>query len=512
MLAALTGEEPFDYLFSIFNFQKLPDEIVSAARCLPINYHDAPLPRYAGSHATSWALMNGETEHAVTWHVLTDRVDAGDILLQAPVDIDPGETALTLNAKCFEAAIDSFAALLDDLEAGTLDPRPQDRTQRTFYRRGQRPAAGGALRFDAPAAELCALVRGLDFGPYHNPLGLPKIALGETFAIVTRLDVLGDRSVHPPGTVAAITDEHLVVATATHDVALSGFLTIDGTPLPLTELVAQGGPGVGVRMTPLDDGASARLASLCTGLSQHEPFWMAQLAQARPTALPHRPRTGGASGPIASHVLNFGSGFQRNQIAGCERGGDGLLVAFLTYLAQLTGEDAIDVALTCTQRHAGIDTVPSLVSTSVPLRVGGAQPDLHQRMRSWCEQLQQVLAKASYVRDAPLRDPVLRARLDSVDPSSWPIGVEVLDDVGSAPAALPRPGRVLTARFASDGTCCTWLYDTGALEPALVERMAREFVVFLNELPAPAEPPMRTALAYSRAGEPHKTSNRSERR
>ncbi|GAB3349602.1 hypothetical protein GCM10027430_11930 [Lysobacter tyrosinilyticus] len=82
-------DQPFDYLLSIVNFRKIPEAILRAPRFGAINYHDAPLPRYAGSHAVTWALVNGETRHAVSWHVMTDRVDAGDLLVQTDLAIWP---------------------------------------------------------------------------------------------------------------------------------------------------------------------------------------------------------------------------------------------------------------------------------------------------------------------------------------------------------------------------------------------------------------------------------------
>ena len=41
--------EPFDLFFSIDNFFKVPDEILDLPKMYAINFHDAPLPRYAGS-------------------------------------------------------------------------------------------------------------------------------------------------------------------------------------------------------------------------------------------------------------------------------------------------------------------------------------------------------------------------------------------------------------------------------------------------------------------------------
>ena len=43
----------FDFLFSVANLQILPAAVLSQARQLAINFHDALLPRYAGLHATT---------------------------------------------------------------------------------------------------------------------------------------------------------------------------------------------------------------------------------------------------------------------------------------------------------------------------------------------------------------------------------------------------------------------------------------------------------------------------
>src|SRR5689334_17625690 len=54
-LVARLADTPFDYLFSIANFRVLPDSVLSLPRRCAINFHDAPLPAYAGLNATSWA-------------------------------------------------------------------------------------------------------------------------------------------------------------------------------------------------------------------------------------------------------------------------------------------------------------------------------------------------------------------------------------------------------------------------------------------------------------------------
>ena len=48
----------YEYLFSIANLSVLPDEIINSPKKCAINYHDGPLPKYAGVNVTSWAIMD----------------------------------------------------------------------------------------------------------------------------------------------------------------------------------------------------------------------------------------------------------------------------------------------------------------------------------------------------------------------------------------------------------------------------------------------------------------------
>src|SRR5215213_4762584 len=88
-------EAAFDYLFSVANLSVLPTALISRAGKMAINFHDGPLPRYAGLNAPSWALMAGELQHGVTWHEMTVKVDAGRVVRQASFPIAPDETAFS---------------------------------------------------------------------------------------------------------------------------------------------------------------------------------------------------------------------------------------------------------------------------------------------------------------------------------------------------------------------------------------------------------------------------------
>jgi methionyl-tRNA formyltransferase len=80
--AAHLAPEPFDYLFSVAYLAVVPGDVLALPRRGAVNFHDGPLPDYAGLNVTSWALLNREPEHGITWHFMSREVDQGDILMQ----------------------------------------------------------------------------------------------------------------------------------------------------------------------------------------------------------------------------------------------------------------------------------------------------------------------------------------------------------------------------------------------------------------------------------------------
>jgi phosphoribosylglycinamide formyltransferase 1 len=64
-----------------------------------INIHPSLLPKYRGLEAWRQALEAGETEAGCTVHYVTEAVDAGEILGQEPVPIEPGDTPESLHAR-----------------------------------------------------------------------------------------------------------------------------------------------------------------------------------------------------------------------------------------------------------------------------------------------------------------------------------------------------------------------------------------------------------------------------
>ena len=277
----------FEYLFSVVNMRLLSKELVQLPSRGAINFHDGPLPKYAGVHATSWALMNREKSHGVTWHLIGECVDAGEILEQHVFDIPAEATAFDLNTQCFEAGIATFAKLVKKLELNRLDPQTQEISQRSYYGMWQRPESGCALSWHKSAEELAAFVRSLSFGPVPNPLGIAKVLLADEFYLCPEVRVVSAPVNAKPGAIVDASPDNLQIATAEGAIEISGLLTPDGTPVTVAEVMAKHGLSVNCRLDPLDDELATRLTENWTNLCQHEAFWVGRLQNLLPAAVPY---------------------------------------------------------------------------------------------------------------------------------------------------------------------------------------------------------------------------------
>ncbi|MGW7370011.1 formyltransferase family protein, partial [Streptomyces sp. NPDC054841] len=185
-LAASLSERKFDYLFSMVNFRILTADVLDLPEVAAVNFHDGPLPRYSGSNVPAWALYEGATRHAATWHRMTEAVDAGGVLLERWFPVRDHSTALSLTYETAEVGIELFNDLVPHVVAGTLpDPVDTGDRERRFYRRSARMASGGLVHAGTSAAEATRISKALDYGSFPNPLGVPTLVT-EQGAVLTR--------------------------------------------------------------------------------------------------------------------------------------------------------------------------------------------------------------------------------------------------------------------------------------------------------------------------------------
>lgn len=97
-VAAFARERRLD-LIVVNNWWLLPREILGCARLKPLNVHPSRLPQYRGSLPTLWSLKNGDRETALTYMLIDESVDGGEILAQYPFPVEPHDDSLSLESK-----------------------------------------------------------------------------------------------------------------------------------------------------------------------------------------------------------------------------------------------------------------------------------------------------------------------------------------------------------------------------------------------------------------------------
>ncbi len=110
----------------------LPKDLLDAAPMGGVNVHASLLPRYRGASPVAWAIASGETETGVTTMRMTEKLDAGDILLQESTPIGEEETTGMLEERLAAMGASLLIDTLDALGAGTLAFLPQKEEAATF--------------------------------------------------------------------------------------------------------------------------------------------------------------------------------------------------------------------------------------------------------------------------------------------------------------------------------------------------------------------------------------------
>ncbi|MER8563510.1 amino acid adenylation domain-containing protein, partial [Mesorhizobium sp. M0578] len=492
--------EPVDCIFSVANPLILPPGVFGRARQGAFNFHDGPLPRYAGTHATSWALLAQESEYAITWHRIDDGVDTGDVVVHRQVLIAPTDTALTLNLKCYEAAVEGFRELLTGLAKGELTAYPQALVNRSYFPRRRRPDAAGCLRWDRSAQDLSAMTRALDFGPYHpNPLCLPKALVGDEVVTVRRLEVLPRRSGIPAGCLLEIHSSHWRVATGTQDVEVC-FGSSDGQALDARDLARHSNLNEGDRLPILSDEQAQSITAAHELLAPSEDFWRQRLEQLRILQFPFLsscvagapPKRQSSSWFIASALAKL-SPNDRTEY---------LVTAWLIYLARITGETELQLGWTpaSDRSQAGLKAVEVLIASVVPMEVTiDLAHDFEEMRKAVAGECAQLRAHASFARDLIARCRTVRGVEALRSHRPWPIGITITADSCSAAGDLASnassettlSGDLLTFELCALDGSFRWHFDASRLAPEQIDRMTQHLQTLLHSVLADAGRPVR---------------------
>lgn len=186
-LETLAAFQPDVICVSCFS-RIIPPAILNLPKFGALNLHPSLLPRYRGPMPLFWQFRNGEARTGATLHFMSERVDAGDILLQTEVEFPDGIGGAEAEELCAEAGGRLMVEGLNLIRGGAPPRHLQKEADSTYHPLPTR--ADFAIPTAWPARRAYNFVHGVDSLGENLPFEIT--AGGETFHVADATEFSAD--------------------------------------------------------------------------------------------------------------------------------------------------------------------------------------------------------------------------------------------------------------------------------------------------------------------------------
>lgn len=145
-------------------FRILPRELFALPRLGSFNVHPSLLPRGRGPAPIRWTLIRGETETGVTIIQLTEKVDAGAMLMQERVQIFSEDDFGSLHDRLAQRGAQMLVQVLDEFESGH-PPKPIPQNESLTTKAPKLFAADRILDWTQSSQDIVNRIRALSPAP-----------------------------------------------------------------------------------------------------------------------------------------------------------------------------------------------------------------------------------------------------------------------------------------------------------------------------------------------------------
>jgi methionyl-tRNA formyltransferase len=149
----------------------LPKEILEIPLFGCLNIHASLLPKFRGASPIQNAILAGEKETGVTLMLMSEKMDAGDILKQIKIKISDSDTTEYLTQKLSRLGKEVIGENLSKWILGKIKPEKQDEKSATFCRTIKRE--NGLVDWEKTAEEIYNLWRA--FQPWPGIYTIVKL-------------------------------------------------------------------------------------------------------------------------------------------------------------------------------------------------------------------------------------------------------------------------------------------------------------------------------------------------
>lgn len=103
----------------------IPNSVIDLFEKGIINIHFSKLPQYRGPAPVQQTILDGNPEAWISYFLISERLDEGDILFESNEPLSPSENTQSLYQKLSKKASEEIKKVTEDYLSGSLSPKPQ---------------------------------------------------------------------------------------------------------------------------------------------------------------------------------------------------------------------------------------------------------------------------------------------------------------------------------------------------------------------------------------------------
>ena len=204
-------------IFVVVAYGKIiPSNIFNIPEHGSINLHPSLLPHLRGAAPVESAILEGASESGITIQRITERLDAGDILAQESLLIDPDMTAGDLYEQVLPRGADLMMRVLSSLSSGTCVSRKQNESEATYC--GKITKENARIDWGRSVTEIHNMIRA------YNPKPVAWTSFRGSSLRILKSKMFNDEEMKlAPGEIAVFRKKRIIVGT-------------DGVPIEILSL------------------------------------------------------------------------------------------------------------------------------------------------------------------------------------------------------------------------------------------------------------------------------------
>ena len=102
-------------IISAYNIHIFSSKVLLNSYLLVVNFHNSLLPKHRGRNSPSWTIFEMDKIAGISWHLITDQIDKGNLIKQISFKMPDNITALNLSQLCLDTGSKCFSEIVVSL-------------------------------------------------------------------------------------------------------------------------------------------------------------------------------------------------------------------------------------------------------------------------------------------------------------------------------------------------------------------------------------------------------------